>query len=246
MEKLGFWVKCVSCVYALILFLLLFLYDAFVPTGSWGSFSDVVIAAFTFLISLATSLLFIAAWFAGKSWKDERLFDQASEVIGKFVHLCSHYLDARDLQVKTFIYLDEIRDTNLTEAELYEKHSGNKIELNKALDKLKSQLAAKSEAMARVEQDYQKVILTIDALEKDILIISIHFEGPTALMLQEKLHGLRKVKVDFHDNFNKTFAIISKSLLGTERSLPKLIEPESFKKYEQFDDFLDVLFNKDD
>ncbi|TVU79866.1 hypothetical protein FQP85_21990 [Pseudoalteromonas neustonica] len=246
MGKLGFWVKCVSLVYVLILFLLLFLYDAFVPTGSWGSFSDIAIAAFTFLISLATSLLFIAAWFAGKSWKVEREFDQASEVIGKFVHFYSHCLDARGLQVKTFIYLDEIKDSTQTEGELYEKHSGNNVELNKAIDNLKSQLAAKSEAMARAEQDHAEVILTIDALEKDILIISTHFEESKALILQEALNELRKVKVDFHDNFNKKFALISSSLLGTERSLPKLIEPESFQKYKKFDDFLDVLFNSDD
>ena len=190
-------------------------------------------------------MLFIAALFAAKSWKVEREFDQASEVIGKFVHYYYHCLDARALEVKTFEYLDELKDSNLTEAELFQKHGENKIELNKARDELKLQLEAKNEAMVRAEQNFQEAVLTLDALEKDILITSTHLEESKALMLQEVLHELRKVKVNFHDNFSEKFADISYLLLGAKRCLPNLNEPESFQKYKQFDDFLDVLFNSD-
>ncbi len=87
MDKFGRWSKNITFAYLILIFISLLAYGCFVKGGSWGSFSDVVIAIFTILISYSTTLLLIAAYLTASSWIHEKRYDFSWELIKKLSEL---------------------------------------------------------------------------------------------------------------------------------------------------------------
>lgn len=87
----------------MLLFLALFLFYVFcVKGGSWGSFSDVVIAVFTILIAYTTNLLLIAAWLTSKDWNKEKKYELGLSLLSNLVSFYALCWELRVLRVRSF------------------------------------------------------------------------------------------------------------------------------------------------
>ena len=79
------------CITTLIYFVValgcIYWSDKNIIDGNWGSVSDLVIAVFTWLISLATTLLLVVALVTGDSWLHQKKYDQANELIAHLSEL---------------------------------------------------------------------------------------------------------------------------------------------------------------
>ncbi|MDN3390873.1 hypothetical protein [Pseudoalteromonas sp. APC 3691] len=106
----------------LTLIILLFLFYAFqVKDGSWGSFSDVVIAVYTVLIAYTTNMLLVVGWLTSNSWIDQSKHHSAKELHQSLSKL---YFMAHEIKSKS-IDLNFVKSFDMLTAANYHKLSSD-------------------------------------------------------------------------------------------------------------------------
>jgi len=87
MGKFKNWFIWLTAGYLALIILLFLFYGFQVKDGNWGSFSDVIIAVFTILISYSTTLLLVAAYLTASNWLHEKRHDFAWDFMKKLSEL---------------------------------------------------------------------------------------------------------------------------------------------------------------
>ncbi|MBH0034607.1 hypothetical protein I6F43_07920 [Pseudoalteromonas sp. NZS71_1] len=80
MNKFRKWFVGLTAGYLALIILLFLLYGFQVKDGSWGSFSDVVIAVYTVLIAYTTNMLLVVGWLTSNSWLHQSNHHSAKEL----------------------------------------------------------------------------------------------------------------------------------------------------------------------
>ena len=95
MNKLRKWFVGLTAGYLALIILLFLLYGFQVKDGSWGSFSDVVIAVYTVLIAYTTNMLLVVGWLTSNSWLDQSKHSSAQELL---LSLSEYYFTIHEIK----------------------------------------------------------------------------------------------------------------------------------------------------
>ena len=114
MDKFSRWFKAISAAYLALFFVLFLIYGFGVKGGSWGSFSDVVIAVFTILIAYTTNLLLIAAWLTGNSWIEQSKHHSAKELLQTLseFYFTIHEVHTMEFKLQSIQSLNKVTSDN--------------------------------------------------------------------------------------------------------------------------------------
>lgn len=193
-------------------------YDHYVITGNVGSVSDILIACFTGVISLATSLLLVIAVINLKEWKQAKEHENKCLLIEKISLFYLKCIRLRICEVKcaelrSLTASIKNNDSNPAEMKIYRTHEDDLFSQDKEARNLKAELS-------KIEFDIYHLTANINLSLYQVVI--------------EFILTCRKNRVDFKVNLDSKYRFISQSALGSPRELPNVNEPKILKQYENY------------
>ncbi|TMO73149.1 hypothetical protein CWC17_11670 [Pseudoalteromonas sp. S3785] len=201
----------ITAGYLLLIISLFLLYGFYVKDGSWGSFSDVVIAFFTLLISYSTTLLVVAA----NSWREQQKYQMGSEFLSKFVSFYFQLTECRSQEVLIYYLIDEI---NCTQG----KAKYGAISYDEHINTLKSK-------KKELEENYENSLLKLNSHFEDAAKNSFLFGSSTNIL--ELMYDAQLIRSDFYSKLSPAFEVLSTTCIGHATQLPKTKESEYISKY---------------
>lgn len=213
----------------------IWVYNNYVVDGNVGSVSDILIAFFTGLISLATTLLLVIAVINLNEWKLAKEFDIRLDLVKK---LSLFYLTRMRLRISeaNISQTDEnLKDLENRSNPFFEGRKATFEALfNKELKMEMSNNKNLSEALNKTEHEIYHLIANINlAREDDIFVFINECKGCLA---------------DYKNQLNERYKSISIDVLGSPRELASLAEPEVLRKYaskKTLKEFLQIERNKE-
>ena len=214
-------------------------YGCSVKGGAWGSFSDVVIAIFTILISYSTTLLLIAAYLTASSWIHEKRYDFSWELIKKLseLYFLMHSkkstqnkievlkgLESTRLQDKANV-IPEVRGllSNLGLDIDWRNDQFSDAELTiykKQLSAYRNQLINKSRTIYQKQENLKFEVLAAANILNNELV-----DGGIDIM--QEVSNLINLQEDYHQFGSKLFSNVSKALGLKEHKIVHIGEPAS-------------------
>ena len=212
MDKFVKWFWWVTGSYLILFVSLLLLYGFFVPNGVWGSFSDVVIALFTLLISYSTTLLVVAA----SSWREQQKYQMGSEFLSKFLTFYFQLMECRRKEVLIYYIIDEINCTK-------EKAKDETYNYEEQINKLKS-------TKKEIKENFKNSVLKFNSDIEEAAKCSFIFKRSTDVL--ELMYEAQLIRSDFHLKLSPAYKALSKACIGKELQLPKIKQRYYISKYE--------------
>lgn len=211
-----------------------FVYNHHVIDGNWGSTSDILVAIFTGIISWATTLLFVVAFKTANSWKNQKKYDLASELLSLYISFYQKLVEHRELEVQIYIMIGllennnaELRNNSYRRAMAEMAGSINegpspidKMQMRRC-DMLHSSISQNETRLGKCQSD-------IDLLIRDIEKIIFHFSRTDKGV--SFLRECRKLRSDFYEKMAPFFMQMS-SHCFERRVLPRIPEDENIKKF---------------
>ena len=237
MDKFVKWFWWVTGSYLVLFVSLLLLYGLCVQGGVWGSFSDVLIAAFTILISYSTTLLLAAAYLTASSWIHEKKYDFAWDFMKKLSELY-FLMHSKRSTLNKIIALREVENTELKDKDRVieevrdliiglgvnidwesDEFSQQELQMYKTiLIAYRSDMQNKSREMHNRESNLKFEVLTAANVLNNELT-----EGGNDIMTE--VRNLIGLQSGFHEFGSNLFANVSKAIGLKEHKLILIGEP---------------------
>lgn len=204
-------------------------YDHYVIAGNIGSVSDILIASFTGLISLATTLLLVIAVINLKEWKLAKEFDVRLDLIKKLslFYLCRIRL--RVSKVKVFEIEEDIENLKSGNSLFFK---GKEASISKIYN---NELEIEFANIKQLEAELNKI-----ELEIYLLIANVSFAKENEII--EFIKDCKGCLVDYKTQLNESYKSISISLLGSPRELSSFPESEAMKRHAGSKTFKEFLY----
>ncbi|MCP4049989.1 MAG: hypothetical protein GY730_04715 [bacterium] len=241
MESFKAWFIRVTISY-LVLFLALFMFYVFcVKGGSWGSFSDVVIAVFTILIAYTTNLILIAAWLASNDWNKEKKYELGLSLLSNLVSFYALCWELRILKVRSFDEYKLILQEGQEMGACAQCQDDSAI--NKCIEQVKEQTEKSIENLAVINIKIKELEGRIEKLHGSCLLEASLYESAIVEKVDIFVKESSSIKISNEEaslHFNK----IAEIVLHSSRSLPNLpADDEILKllnKYKSYSDLNEI------
>lgn len=192
-------------VYILItIWVCTYVYNSNVVNGNWGSVSDILIAIFTGLISWATILLLVAAWFASKEWLREKQYEQGLSLLANMVAYFSLCWERRVILVKSFNnykcrLMEDIDINHCSQLQ-------SPLKINECIKNVKAENVVLELEFDTFTKHLKDIELKMEKLHGQCLIEASLFELPVVVSVEDFIqksnyqvhdltHPLRKLRV---------------------------------------------------
>ncbi|WP_075593168.1 hypothetical protein [Pseudoalteromonas sp. PAB 2.2] len=242
MEEFGTWFKRTTLAYVALIFVLVLSYGYLVKGGSWGSFSDLIIAVFTVLIAYTTNLLLIAAWLTGNSWVEQSKHHSAKELLQTLseFYFTIHEVHTMEFKLQSIKSLHKVTVDNFCNL----SDAGKRYFEGTPDDASKEQIEDFLNYMKpiydeEIQKYYQKISMVKDRLNELKFAVmvkstpfSVELKKENIEMINE-INGLLSMKENFH---TPTSSLFEKLRSVTNYDSFELIYISDPIKEELFDD----------